>query len=72
LPAIAADANAPLCELKRSVITRLERDYLARALVRSGGNVSEAARASGKARRAFFALMTKYGIRAEEFRERAS
>jgi two-component system, NtrC family, response regulator GlrR len=40
-----------------------ERDYLEEALRRSGGNIAEAARASGKARRAFFELMRKHGVR---------
>lgn len=49
---------------KRELVTLFERDYLEEALRRSGGNIAEAARASGKARRAFFELMRKHGIRA--------
>ena len=49
---------------KRELVTLFEREYLEQALRRSGGNIAEAARASGKARRAFFELMRKHGIRA--------
>jgi two-component system, NtrC family, response regulator GlrR len=49
---------------KRELVTLFEREYLEEALRRSGGNIAEAARASGKARRAFFELMRKHGIRA--------
>ncbi len=49
---------------KRELVTMFEREYLEEALRRSGGNIAEAARASGKARRAFFELMRKHGIRA--------
>lgn len=51
-------------EAKRELVSLFEREYLEDALRRSGGNIAEAARASGKARRAFFELMRKHGIRA--------
>ena len=51
-------------EAKRELVTMFEREYLEEALRRSGGNIAEAARASGKARRAFFELMRKHGIKA--------
>jgi DNA-binding NtrC family response regulator len=49
---------------KREVVDLFEKSYLEEALRRSKGNIAEAARASGKARRAFFELMRKHGIRA--------
>jgi two-component system, NtrC family, response regulator GlrR len=52
---------------KRDLVTHFERDYLEAALRRSDGNIAQAARASGKARRAFFELMRKHGLRADDF-----
>jgi two-component system, NtrC family, response regulator GlrR len=50
-------------DAKRELVTIFEREYLEEALRRSRGNIAEAARASGKARRAFFELMRKHGIK---------
>jgi len=47
---------------KAHAIRQFERAYLVDALQRHGGNVSRAARSSGKERRAFGKLMKKYGI----------
>jgi DNA-binding NtrC family response regulator len=47
---------------KDFAIAEFEREYLKRALARAGGNVSAAARAAGKERRAFGKLLKKYGI----------
>lgn len=49
-------------ERKREVVQAFERSYLREALARHNGNVSAAARASGKHRRAFFELMRKNGL----------
>jgi DNA-binding NtrC family response regulator len=49
---------------KQELLDLFEKNYLEEALRRSKGNISEAARASGKARRAFFELMRKHGVRA--------
>jgi len=54
---------------KKRVIDRFECDYLRSALMRSAGNVASAARASAKHRRAFWALMRKHGIHADQFRQ---
>jgi DNA-binding NtrC family response regulator len=51
-------------QTKRELLSMFEREYLEEALRRSGGNIAEAARASGKARRAFFELMRKHGVKA--------
>ena len=56
-------SERPLKEVKREVVTRLEREYLEEALRQSRGNIAQAARASGTHRRAFFELMRKYGIK---------
>lgn len=49
---------------KRELVDFFEKAYLEDALRRSKGNIAEAARASGKARRAFFELMRKHGVKA--------
>ncbi len=54
-------------QAKRDLVTRFERDYLEAALCRSGGNIAQAARMSGKARRAFFELMRKHALHASDF-----
>ncbi|WP_419694207.1 sigma 54-interacting transcriptional regulator [Mesorhizobium muleiense] len=60
--------DEPLREAKQKVIVSFERDYIERALGRANGNISEAARASGKHRRAFFELMRKHGFDSVDFR----
>jgi DNA-binding NtrC family response regulator len=60
--------DRPFNEAKRIAVNRFESEYLKRALSRSRGNVSRAARTSGKARRAFFELMRKHSLNAPDFR----
>jgi two-component system response regulator GlrR len=55
-------------DAKAQVIRRFERTYLERQLRACSGNVSRAARASGKQRRAFFELVRKHNIDVEQFR----
>ncbi|MEW7847652.1 sigma-54 dependent transcriptional regulator [Massilia aurea] len=47
---------------KARLVRDFERDYIREALARCDGNITTAARESGKHRRAFFALMRKHGI----------
>ena len=51
-----------LMEAKARVLDQFERAYLSRALAQAAGNVSEAARRSGKERRAFGKLLRKHSI----------
>lgn len=53
---------------KSKVVEEFERDYISRALMAHHGNIASAARASNKHRRAFWALMRKYGIDASQYR----
>lgn len=62
------DFGRPLKEAKRDLVAEFERRYLDKALRRSHGNVSLAARNSGKPRRVFFELMRRYNIDAREYR----
>lgn len=55
-------ATGPLRSAKHQVIQEFERDYVARLLAEHGGNITHAARAAGKERRAFGRLAKKYGI----------
>lgn len=57
-----------LQEAKQKLIDSFERDYIKRALVDARGNISEAARASGKHRRAFFELMRKHDLNAGNYK----
>jgi DNA-binding NtrC family response regulator len=67
-PPDESSASASFRSLKAQVIENFERGYIEQLLGASGGNVSEAARAAGKNRRAFFELMRKYRIAPETFR----
>ena len=67
-------APVPAMELgfnraKAAAIETFERNYIERALLRAGGNVSAAARLTGKERRAFGKLMKKYGVGKQQFVE---
>lgn len=57
--------------MKARVVEDFERGYIEHLLGVNGGNVTHAARAAGKNRRAFFALMRKYRIASEQFRQPA-
>jgi DNA-binding NtrC family response regulator len=57
-------ANIPMKQAKRDLIRRFERRYLEDALRQSNGNITHAARASGKDRRAFFELLRRHGLQA--------
>ena len=49
-------------QVRDSAVQELERRFLAEALQRSGGNVSQAAEEIGIQRTNFHALMRKYGL----------
>ena len=53
---------------KAKVVEEFERAYITRTLERHDGNIAQAARASEKHRRAFWALMRKYQIDAGPYR----
>jgi len=56
-------------QAKSEAVARFERRYLERLLLAWEGNISRAARAAGKNRRAFFELIRRHGIDARRFRE---
>jgi DNA-binding NtrC family response regulator len=68
---VAALIDQPMKEAKEAVVGEFERVYLVEVLNHSGGNVSQAARLSGKHRRAFFELMRKHGISGDTYRAKS-
>jgi CheY-like chemotaxis protein len=64
----AYDKPRHLKVVKTKLIEEFERAYLTEAMNRNRGNIANAARYSGKHRRAFWALLRKYDIEAEDFR----
>jgi DNA-binding NtrC family response regulator len=67
-PPPAAEITASFGQAKHELVERFECERLEEALRRSGGNITQAARAEGKARRAFFELLRKHNIDASAFR----
>ncbi|MCD0502999.1 helix-turn-helix domain-containing protein, partial [Bordetella petrii] len=61
--------DEPFRQAKARVVDGFEREYLQRALLLHAGNVAQAARASSKHRRAFWALMRKHRIDAAPYRQ---
>jgi DNA-binding NtrC family response regulator len=58
-------------EAKAQMVSEFEREYIVRMLGSCDGNVSEAARAAGKNRRAFWELMRKHRIDIRGLRDAA-
>lgn len=54
---------------KANVIIQFERKYIIHALMKSNGNIGRAAKAASKHRRAFWELMRKHGIDADNYRD---
>ncbi len=68
-PDAAAAPEESFQEAKAHVIADFERGRIQNLLVTYHGNISQAARAAHKNRRAFWELIRKYGIDVEEFRD---
>jgi len=60
--------NSSFCSAKAQAIANFERNYLHQLLEATEGNVSEAARRSGKERRALGRLIKKYEIDLQRFK----
>jgi DNA-binding NtrC family response regulator len=54
-------------ESKRRFVDAFEREYLARVIAESGGNVTKAAQAARKERRELGKLLKKHGLNAKDF-----
>jgi two-component system, NtrC family, response regulator GlrR len=53
---------------KAKVVEKFEKSYIRQILTNCNGNISQAAKAAGKDRRAFFELIKKYQINVDKFR----
>ena len=77
LPAVLPDTDSSLTwfsgerlsfkESKRRFVDAFEREYLARVIAESGGNVTKAALAARKERRELGKLLKKHGLNAKDF-----
>ncbi len=67
-PTVAASPSESLRAAKARLVEDFERRFVERLLSQHGGNVTQAAGAAGKNRRAFFELMRKYRIDSASFR----
>jgi transcriptional regulator with GAF, ATPase, and Fis domain len=61
------DEGLSLKESKRRLIDAFERDYLARIITESHGNVTKAALSARKDRRELGKLLKKHGLNAKDF-----
>jgi DNA-binding NtrC family response regulator len=68
LPRPATDAEGTFREAKAKLIGQFETSYIRGQLAANNGNVSRAARAAGKNRRAFFELIRKHNINVESIK----
>jgi two-component system response regulator GlrR len=64
----AGDGEASFRNAKARMIEQFERGYIEQLLTRFAGNVTHAAQAAGKNRRAFFALIQRYQIEPHRYR----
>ncbi len=62
LPSYTKHDEQDFQRAKAAAVREFERSFIQRALLEAGGNVSAAARSSGKERRAFGKLMKKHGL----------
>ena len=60
-----AEENQSFRTMKSRVISRFEHDFLETALRAHHGNITQAARAVKKNRRAFWELLRKHGLLAQ-------
>jgi DNA-binding NtrC family response regulator len=71
LPRQGSSAKCSFQEAKARVIGQFELGYLRGLLAAHGGNVTRAAQAAGKNRRAFFELLRKHNIDVQSFKAKA-
>lgn len=68
LPGTTGTQLQPFQEAKAAAVAHFEQAYIERLLMAYDGNISHAARAAGKHRRAFFELIRKHRIDPRRFR----
>ncbi|MBN2061192.1 MAG: sigma-54-dependent Fis family transcriptional regulator [Deltaproteobacteria bacterium] len=62
------DASLTLAQARNKGIENIERSYIKEVLAKSGGSIKDSAYTAGITTRHLHKLMTKYGIRKEEFK----
>lgn len=67
-PAPLSDASRPLAEMRRRTVEAMEQSYLKKLLASHRGHIQQSASAAGISTRQLHKLMTKYGIKKEDFK----
>jgi len=65
---IAMDITQPLAEVRRQSLEHIERQYLKELMAKHLGRINQAADTAGITTRQLHKLLSKYGIRKEEFK----
>ena len=65
---LPVDSSLPLTEVRKRGIENIERNYLKDLLTRNRGRIKDSALIAGITTRQLHKLMTKYGLRKEEFK----
>jgi DNA-binding NtrC family response regulator len=68
---LAVDATLCLADVRKRGIEDIERNYLKEVLTRNKGKIKDSAEAAGITTRQFHKLMSKYGIRKDDFKSLA-
>jgi DNA-binding NtrC family response regulator len=68
---LEVDSTASLAEVRRSAIEKVEKRYLKELLASKKGKIRESAEVAGVTTRQLHKLLTKYGIKKEDFKHRA-
>jgi DNA-binding NtrC family response regulator len=66
------NSSRPLKEVRRKGLEDIERRYLKKLLAHNKGRIRESAKAAGVSTRQLHKLLTKYGLKKEDFKSRAS
>jgi DNA-binding NtrC family response regulator len=66
---IPLDVNRKLAEVRKEAVDAVERRYLQKVLAANRGRVLDSARAAGVSARQIHNLMTRHGLRKEDFRK---
>lgn len=68
LPSEVDEVHESFRHAKAKVVAQFERNYIKQLLIAHGGNISRAARAAGKNRRAFWELIRRHRIDVQSFK----
>jgi len=67
--ALPFSSEAPFKEAKERVVSSFEKRYIEEVLRRSGGKLTDAARAAGMDNKNFSEKMKRYGITLDDYRQ---